>query len=167
MAESTLNLEYTQLQQHVAHAVGWDFEAVGNWSTEQTAQFAKVLEYGLNRFYYAGGTDTEPHYEWSFLRATTNLTTVAATTQYSTSANGVPDDFSGLILPDSFTFAAGQAKPSLSRIDELQWRNMLAQENKTDYPRYYAIRPVAFAVQTGLRYEILLYPIPDAAYVLT
>lgn len=162
MDESTLNLEYTAIQQQVALSLGWDFETVGNWTTEQTAQFAKILQAGLNRFYYAGGTDTEPHYEWSFLRITADISAVASTTAYS-----LPADFSGILLGDSITYAAGASEPSLSRIDEQQWRNLVAQENKTDPPRYYAIRPTAFTAATGLRYEILLYPTPDASYTLT
>lgn len=163
MAETTLNLEYTALQESVSHLLGWDFLTLSNQGTREAHQFAKVMEKGLNRFFYAGGTAEEPGHEWSFLRKVGTISVTSGTQTYN-----LNDDYSGILLDDSITFASGSGNPSLSRISEHEIRNLAATETTTGIPLYYAIRPKTTQSATdGFRYEIMTYPIATASHTLS
>ena len=162
MAESTLSLTYAEIQREVARFLGWDRDPT-NWAADNSTDFADILKAGLRRAYFPppAGQGSVP-FGWSFLRPTATFNTADTDYDYD-----LPDDFSGIVEDGSFTFAVGSNKRALKKIDDAELRRLQALDNQTGDPTYYAIRPKAHDPTAGQRWEVLLYPTPDATLTIS
>ena len=81
MTDSTLSSKYSDIRQVVAHYLGMSLTST-DWSTDDQTIIGMIMKRGLSQFYFPPKIrdDEEPH-EWSFLKPTTTLDTVAS---YST-----------------------------------------------------------------------------------
>lgn len=76
----------------------------------------------------------------------------------------LPDDFGGIEGP--LTFTSGTNRPDIEMRGEPQIRQLRQRGSVTGRPRHGAVRPVAFDPTLGQRYELMLYPTPNAHYEL-
>lgn len=159
MAESTLSLSRVELLRLLARQIGWDTDS-SNRSAQQNQDLDDILAGALRRFYFAASLPNQPPHQWSFLRPTTTLTTVADDYDYD-----LPDDYGALDGP--LTYAAETEYPHIRITDELHIRQMRQTHVSSGEPRFAAVRPKASDGTTGQRFEMLLWPTPDEAYVLS
>ena len=81
----------------------------------------------------------------------------------------MPDNFAG-IHSRVLTHAEGVFRPNVKLTSESQIREWLANNAPgRQYPQFFAIRPknTTVSATAGQRFEMLFYPVPDAAYVLS
>lgn len=94
------------------------------------------------------------------------VTAVAATFAIA-SGNSfrLPDNFASLI--GDITYSENNVVwTTLQQTSEFKIREFLQANDFTGYPYQYALRPVVATETTGERWEVLVYPRPDAEYVL-
>jgi hypothetical protein len=74
MAESTLQLTWTEIETEVARYLAFD-RTVGNWTANQVLDLAAITKRGARQFYFPPPTiPNEPAHRWSFLRPQSTLT---------------------------------------------------------------------------------------------
>lgn len=163
MAESTLSLGYPDIASEVAKKLGLPTDAADR-SAAEIALIDDIMQSGVRQFYFPPILPGEEHvHQWSFLKPTTTLATVADDYDYD-----LPDAFG--YIDGELTFAASdnQGGP-LKKVGEGQirvWRE--AGGDDSGVPSFYAVRPKsATAGTTGQRWELLLWPTPDAIYTLS
>ena len=163
MAESGLSLGYADFCSEVGFYLGYG-RTSGNWSATQTTEIDNYVQSGIRRVYFPPAIQGLPPdmlgYEWSWLRPTTTLTTVDATGDYD-----LPDDLGRIV--SMFYYPAAEYK---SPIQQVSIGRLLALRSGCDlsgYPYYFATRFVAEDRTTGSRQEVLFYPEPDDAWVLS
>lgn len=162
MAEPTLSLGFPDLQKEVGDFLGFG-PTSGNWSAAKTDIIERIIQSGIRQFYFppslGGGM---PSHNWRFLKPVTTLATVASTDTYT-----LPDSFGR--MEGNLTFAsADNAYTAIKLVGEGVIRNLQQRNTSaTGKPRYAAVRPKASTGSTGQRFEILLWPTPDAVYTLT
>jgi len=160
MAESTLSLQYEDFRRECAFLLGWQRDP-SLWDNTQSTDFQDISERAQRQFYFPpSGNPDQPVYEWSFLRKTGSITLAAADTDYD-----MPDDFGGTILDKSLSYSVDQIQPK--KIPEQEIRQLQSRAAANGYPLYYAVRAKTHTPTTGHRYEILLYPTPQAAHTGT
>ena len=115
----------------------------------------------MRNWLYPAVNESDPLYEWSFLRKTGSITLVDSDRDYT-----LPDDFSGTILDDSTRYASGSKNPPLLKVSESTIDRELAEDSTKGIPRYFAIRNLAHAPTTGQRYELLVFPTPGTGAAL-
>lgn len=98
MAESTLSLSFDDLRAEIGYALGYTRNQA-NWDVNKVADISSYLKGGLRQFYNPPPLkpNLRPH-EWSFMRPTTTLTTVAS---YSTGTIAIA---AGVVTLTSGTF---------------------------------------------------------------
>lgn len=154
MAEATSSLTFTDLQLQVAVYLGYTATS-GNWSAVETARIARIIARGLRQFYAA--------YSWSFLEIRTTLATVADDFDYA-----LPDLFGDVILGD-MTFSPTDTMGPVVRQDSAEHVRMLLANGQgmTGRPQRFAIETTSLGGgATGLRKQIIFWPIPDIVYTL-
>lgn len=162
MAESSLSITYDDLRTAVGFYIGYKRSDKDEWSDEQNSIVDEIINSGLRQFYYPPLLDDQlqPH-EWSFLKPVETLTTVSGTGDYD-----LPDDYGG--YEGRWTFASNLNYPDIDIISESQIRTMRNMNDSSGVPRYAAIRPKEMTSGTeGQRFEVMLYPEPAAAYVIS
>lgn len=160
MTESTLSLSYTDLSSQVGYFLGYG-RTSANWSASQLADIDAVVQAGVRQFYFPPAVQgVEPGYSWSFLSPVTTLTCIINDYDYD-----LPDDF-GRIVGD-LTYAADKHYANIIVSGEGLIRSYKNNNDVAGRPRVAAIRYKASTGVIGQRLELLLYPKPDAAYVLT
>lgn len=98
MAESTLTLDYDSIAQAIGHFLGDGFTEWGN-DQSKVIEIDSYIQSGLRNFYTATPLDGKLQtHEWSFMRPTTTLTTIAP---YST---GTVTIVAGVVTLASGTF---------------------------------------------------------------
>lgn len=152
MAESNLTKVFTDYQAEVGFSLNYGRTAA-NWSAAQTSFVAAIIRAGITRFYTAK--------KWKFLRVLGTVATVAGTQTYT-----MPDDFSG--MESDPTYAAGTVGPIINEVMEEEIRLWNESNTSNSKPYAYAVRPITQAVGAAAqRYQMMLYPIPNAVYTLT
>ncbi len=148
--ESTLSVTYSELLKEL----GWFW--LGERSTftaEETDIIDGVMISGLRQFYRA--------HQWRFLHNTLTVTTVSGTDDYD-----MADNFNGVWGP--ITYVNADDSPVIIEVVPetriLQYRQYETIESY--YPRYAAFRPKSSDGSDGQRWEMMLWPSPDAAYTL-
>jgi len=226
MAESTLSLEYDDFMAEVGGFLGYGVTS-GNWSAAQAAEILRYVQAGVRQFYYPPAVDgTQDAYEWSFLKPTTTITTIAAYstgtlevssgictltggtfpswaltdgtlvidgTTYTISSRDddtqltvvgddvaagesdwslnhsgyqvLPDDLSRVIT--DFFFPSETYSRSVVQVSEARILQLLQQTDDSDRPRYFAVRYKDSDQLDGQRLEVVWWPVPDDAYVMT
>lgn len=168
MAESTLSLSRDDLRSEIGFFLGFgqpDHRDSANWSSVQTETIDTILNAGLRQFYYPKRLEGDRKvHEWTFLRPTRTQLTVVDQGDYN-----LPDDFGG--LEGNLTFATNDdAWVSVTITSEQQIRELRQiTTTNTGWPRLAAVRPILTptAGATGTRYELLIWPEPDAIYTLS
>lgn len=161
MAESTLSLGYPDIAATVAHYLGYT-RTSANWTSEEQADIDDVINSGLRRFYNPPSLDPSgKSHSWRFLRPVIQIVTVVDDDEYD-----LPDNFG--YINGSLTFAPEDDGDDCRIISEANIRNMQQQHSTiTGRPQYAATRPKTSDGTTGQRYELLVFPTPDAVYTLT
>ncbi len=151
MAESTLSLKFLDFKKEVGGFLGFQ-RTEADWSTVDAALVDDFVHAGVRQVYAAR--------DWSFLRPTTTLSTVAGDKDYD-----LADDFAHLC--GDITFDPGEGiYPALTIRSESFIRRAWQNNSSTARPVYAATRPKTHDGTDGQRQELILYPIPDAVYVL-
>ena len=78
----------------------------------------------------------------------------------------LPDDFAGFRGEITYKSGEGYYAP-IASYSEVQLRMALQNSNTTGRPIAYAVRPVRPSVQTGQKWDLVLWPIPDSNYDLS
>lgn len=152
MAESSLSVGYPELVRAVGRFLGYGADS-SSWQTGQLEEVQDHIASGLRRFYGA--------HQWSFLRPTHTITLVAATATYA-----LPDNFAAFL--GDFTFTAESLKQwSVPLVPELVVRRRRTSTPRSGTPEMAAVYPITVDGTTGQRFELALWPTPDAAGTLT
>lgn len=160
MAESTLSLKYSDLLMEVGGFLGYGVKA-DTLSAVQVEEVDRYIQSGLRQFYYPPAINgIETAYEWSFLKPTTTLSTVA-----SDAEQDLPDSL-GRILGDLHYDVTVHNVPVVM-VSEARIMSLIQQSEDTGKPQYFCVRAKDSTGADGQRQEIAFWPIPDAAYVLT
>lgn len=160
MAESTLSLDYAAFAKEVAYLLGFGRDT-SLLNASQTALVDDLIQTGYRWFLYPElSAVATTGYEWSFLRATATLTTVASDYDMTLS-----DDFGGLL--GELTFNVTESGSKVSIIPESRIRELRQDSTDAGLPEYAALVPVVFVPATGQRWQVLLHPPPDGVYHLT
>jgi len=169
--EPSLSMTYDNYLQAVSFEIGWGLNTDA-LSTDQVARINLLLAAGLRQFYYPPpmAAGLRPH-EWSFLRPVTTITTVADQWEYD-----LPSSFGGMDGP--LTYAASTGYSAIKICGENKIRKLRQTDAaETGVPRLAAIRVKEeghqsatldeVAIFTQQRQEMLLWPTPSDAWVLT
>jgi len=161
MAESTLTLCYIELMSHVAHFL-YGITEIEDLSTQRNAVCDEIVQMGYRQFIYPPAAEGIPTgYEWTFLRPVTTIETVA-----DDADQDLPEDF-GRLIGDGFTFEAdAQVSPVLADVGEGKIRRLRLSYNESGRPRVAGLRRMASDGTEPQWWEVMWYPMPDAAYTL-
>lgn len=152
----SLQITYSELRREVGRFLGYD-RTPSNWETNQTTDVADVLRAGQRLFYWPAVGDQR--YTWSFMRKRDTIVTADGTSAYR-----LAPDFSCLL--EGFSYNTGTGKLRIARASEEELSALLGKEDKHGTPEYCALRPVQPSDGSTTRWEVVLYPTPDAVYTL-
>lgn len=156
---SVLTLE---LQAEVGYYLGWG-RTTTDWSVAQTADVEACVKAGIRQFYDPPAVPIYGSHRWSFLRPVTTLSTVAADGDYD-----LPETFGSLDGVITYAEDEGVDRQEVVRLTGEARIRALRQESSTSgKPTLAAVRAKTATGLTWQRYELLLWPTPDAVYVLT
>jgi hypothetical protein len=113
-----------------------------------------VVHDAYKRFLNADG-----NHVWSFLKPWEQLVTISGDWVYELPSNFVS-------MESTFTFDSDENYSPLEERDSEFIMDMRASSTINRYPDYYALRPGKYTKETGQKWEVIMYPTPDAAYVL-
>jgi hypothetical protein len=148
--------DYTKLRRAIGRFLGYDRDP-SNWSTNETTDGGDILESGLRTFYWPIAPTGE-RYAWSFMRPYSQI-------RVEGQAELLPADFGGGL--ELLQFGEDTRVGRIKRVSDQEILSAFANGQLTGDPRYFAIRPRAFAHDIGTRYEILLHPLPQEATTLS
>lgn len=151
MAESSLSVGKTEIDAAIGVYLGFG-RTSGDWSTEQQYKIDDARNAGVSRFYNER--------DWNFLSPTTTLTCTADDYTYD-----LPDDFGS--MREDFYFAADKGYAPLTQRPPGYVLGRITDSDTSGVPTYYAIRVKSQTGASGTRWELLLYPPPQEAYVLS
>ena len=148
------------LRTRIADDLGWTRHA-GNWSSDEIDRLDEIINAGYQQFIYPVTLEGEmSSHEWSFLRPTATVSTVADTYVYD-----MPSTFGAMVSDlvydeDEYeTRIVEQVTPGM--ID----RNR-AVNSSSGRPCMYALRPKTVGMTAAQTTQLMLWPTPDAAYGL-
>jgi hypothetical protein len=158
--ESSLSMAYSDFLAEVGGFLGYGRDRAA-WSAERLAEVDRYVQDGVRQFYYPPAVEgEEPGREWSFLKPTATLDTVA-----DDGEQDLPDGF-GRVLGD-FHFEPDEYTTPIRVVSEARIQTLLQQDDDAGRPQFAAIRFKASTGAYGQRQEVVWWPIPDAAYTLT
>jgi len=152
VAEPTSELTYTDLKKVVGEFMGQTYDD-SLWSVAQAAEFDRIVQSGLRRFYMA--------HPWSFLWKQATIATVANTKTYS-----LPDDCDLVYGDLLFDPADNVMKERVVQDNDEALTAFAVTHSYTGKPERFSIRNTAVSGTTSLRRQVFLWPTPDAAYTL-
>lgn len=163
VSESGLSVGAIELREEIAFFLGYGRTA-DDWSAARLLEINSIMQSGVRRVYFPPAVSAnEVGYEWSFLRPTTTLTTVDGTGDYN-----LPNDLGRVV--GSFHYPAEENQHSISIISLGRILEMRANSVLVGYPSLAAIRfrsETSSTRVTGSRQEVLFFPEPDDAWVLS
>lgn len=169
MAESTLSLSIDDLKAEIGHFLGYGRGTPAGesaWTTAQANNITAVLKSGLQQFYTPPAlSEREAPHSWSFLRPFASITLTSG--QYTIA---LPDDFGYFEGPVYITTpaTAWRRVPLQITNEGLIQGKIAALPDTTGAPRMAALSPIAgTTLTTGTRYNLIVWPKPDAGYVLS
>ena len=145
-----LNCTYDELQRAVARRLGYPLLET-NQSADEKQSIADCIRCGLRWFYFPTGENT---HVWSFMRRYLEITLVDGKTWY-----GLPDNFAR--IAERPTISSSSMPVAVT--DEAGIRLRLNGEGSKGTPAYCGIR--SKDVRGDTRYEIGVYPTPDATLI--
>ncbi len=155
MAESSFTESLSTLRAKIAWQRGYgrDWTTLGD--TEK-AEIEDILVSGLRSFYWP-----KNGHVWSFMRPMKQLVTVADQWQY-------PQEGDYADIEGDLTFQTTSTSyckiPVVGENQIREFRQTVT--GQTGVPRYAATRPIAKDPSKSSRFEIILWPTPDAVYTL-
>ena len=139
-----------------------DSLGVGRTPTgDDLAMVLRLIDSGYRQFLFPvplPGENTA--HRWSFLCPMTTLSLAATDFDYD-----LPGNFG--TLKGTFTYAAGVTSTEIRVCGEAQIRALRAAHNRNGDPYLAGIGVKAYAEATGTRFEVVFFPTPDKARVLT
>lgn len=160
MSESSLSVGLPELREAVAYYLGYGRTAFLSVSA-QLSEVDGIIQSGMRRVYYPPAVSADTvGYEWSWLRPTTTIPTVAGTGDYD-----LPDDFGRLV--GCLHYPESEHRKSISIVSVGKLLAMRSYSSQDGPPRCAAVRYKVQDPITGQRQEILFYPEPDAAWILS
>lgn len=161
MAESTLSLKYTDFILAVGEYLGYGRDAT-KWTVAQTAQVDSIVQSGYRQFLSPPLLPGERQvHKWHFLKPIETVATTATKGEVA-----LPDDFGG--IEGELTYAADEGWIAVKLTSDIRirkYRQIMA--DPAGKPVYAAVVPKESDQKTGQRFELWLWPIPDAAYTLS
>lgn len=168
MAESSLTLKKADFEAAVGFYLGYGRGAEFGetaWTTVQRNIIEEHVKTGLRRFYFPSITPNSPSsYTWSFLKPVASIVL-----DEGIEAIELPDDFNGFDGPLSVTTSGGTYPQTIwptgvGMVD----RAYAANPEATGRPQMAAVSPLkGTSTQEGQRFQLTVFPIPDAQYTLT
>lgn len=154
--ESTLSVDYFGYMRAVADYYG-SSRSVAEWGDPNDYEsdywlFDDIVNTALLDFY--------SREDWSILRPTATLTTVADTGDYTMPANF------GSMLGGTMTYAVTQSQMTVHGTSQGVIDRKRQQDNTAGDPQLFALVPVVGDGTTGQRWLIMLWPTPSAALSL-
>ena len=149
----SLVTSYSDLRNRIARFAFGQRTTTGLESAE-VADIAACIQDGLRDVYSA--------HKWSFLYPMPTITTTASQSLYD-----LPSGYDAMIGPLTFAYGASFYYPKIEVINEAEIRRKQATYSDAAAPQYAAIVTAEYDATTGSKRQLLLYPTPDAAYVLT
>jgi hypothetical protein len=160
MAESTLSISYDDLQAEVGEFLHYGPDAA-TWSAEETKRVDRLIQAGVRQFYFPPAMEgVELGYQWSFMRPTTTLATVAGTRAYD-----LPDNFSAIV--GELHYETNVFYHAITSVPQGRMQELIEYEDDQEKPRFFTTQFKTSTGATGQRHEILFWPKPDAVYTLT
>lgn len=152
-----LTIDYDTLRREVGRSVGYPRDPA-QWDPDQEQDVGDAIARGLSTFYWPPLLEGQnERHLWSFLQKTFSVSCASGTYAYD-----LPDDYLGIV--GGLTQAAASGHLAIERTSEERLRAAQAMRPKSGTPRYCAVRAKDHEPTLGTRYEILLYPTPDASY---
>jgi len=163
MAESTLSLTWQDYMTAVGRKVGW-VKTGAIWSAMSAARQTetdRLVQEAYRQFLDPPLVleDVQPH-QWTFLTPIQTIDVTSGTEDYE-----MPDDFAGLI--GRIWFPENELKTALHIVGRGQILSLRSSATNSGYPRYAAITPLPrdeWTDGTGQRFQLMIYPTPDADY---
>lgn len=158
-----MTITYNDLRDRIGDKLGYGVSR-SNWSSDSTRaeRVERVLEDGLRDFFNPPALPNEmEQHQWSFLSPVVQFPLAAGVYRYV-----LPANFS--MLQGSPTFVPGDDTvfPPLEVTGAELLRYRLQQDDSSSRPRACAVQLASADEAGGTRYELLVFPVPDAAYVL-
>jgi len=149
--EPGMGVSYSSLIERVGRAM---FGIREGFSAAQLDDLHDCLRDGLHAVYAA--------HRWSFLRPLQTITTESGVDSYE-----LPLEFDS--LEGDLTYEPGKSDyyPPVRVVQESEVRRWRQDDDLSGRPRLAAVVPVKFDPTVGSRRQIMFYPVPDAAYILT
>lgn len=134
MAESTLTRTFPDLQKAVSIFLGYG-STIADLDADQLFQVNDSILSGLSNFYFPVLPGDPPrHHEFSFLKPTRSITTVADKGDYD-----LPDDYGG--IEGDITFEPFEGHGPIEVVPEATIRKLRHNPDATGFPARAAIRP--------------------------
>jgi hypothetical protein len=167
MAESTLSLKKSDLEQEIGFYLGYGRGAAGSdtaWTTAQQSAITMVLKAGLRQWYSPppleqGGVA----HDWSFLKPWTSLPLASGNPVVP-----LPDDFGAFegSIVVVLTGEGGQTPIDLVGAGDVH-AAYADMPDTTGRPTMACEEPIkGTSPTTGQRFQVRVYPTPDQAYTL-
>lgn len=148
-----MTVNYSSLLEDVGHFL---FGLRTGFSTDQTDDIEMNITRGLRRVYAA--------HSWSFFRPVKPITTASGTYSYA-----LPTGYES--IESEMHYAPGESDfyPPVRERHDSDIRRLQMDNEDTDYdrPRYFSVRTNEFNATIGSTKQLILYPTPDAVYVLS
>ena len=161
MTESTLSISRSDLDRRIGMRLGYG-NKVSAYNPEQLETIGLIRQDALSRFYFPTVAGESRCHEWSFLRIEQSINLTAGVATYS-----LPDSSAGELESLQVTSASG--KSLIEIVTQASLTQSRGSESASNgVPLYGAVQVVGHttSASAGQRWQVELYPTPDAAYVL-
>jgi hypothetical protein len=152
----SLGITYAEIRRNVGRLLGFGADP-DTFDPSSVLAVDDAIRAGLRDFYWPSVNGAP--YDWSFLRKTATISLVSGTATYA-----LPSDF--VRISSALTVAGGNYP--LSQISSSGLRTLGHTASESGDPVYFAISIDGTNLLLGdTRYQLGLYPVPDASSVLT
>ncbi len=162
------DIGYPELISHVGKKLGYGWDPA-TFNHEQLNLCDSVVQQGYRRKLYPHPTTKgEPAHAWTYLQPVNAIATVKGQSSYP-----LPDSFVGLLGNLTYLTATpgrdGQVTmpTQVEVVNDIQIRSALAANSNQAPPVYCSTRQIVGPGGGSVRWQLELYPIPDAAYTLS
>lgn len=155
----TMQVSYADLCETVARYLGYDPD---NLAADQVAEVDGYVQAGVRNFYFPQAVNgMEAGYEWSFMRPIATLETIPGV-----SIVPLPADL-GRVIGDLHFDPSKQFSSPVVQVSEHRLHSLAQARPETGIPQCFAVRFKRLYGLHGQIQELVLWPAPVAAYVLT